>query len=200
MNSDKYIDLCKVTESKDYYTIRDRINDRFFLTQLKGAIKDGIRAGERLDHLKKYAFYGKDPQCYNNGDGLKLSRLDESKILDIQHIRVLHGIIGMFTEAGELLEMYEKYISDDSVTELDIINLVEETGDSNWYQSLLIDTAREIYKKAGKTLTLSWESIWTTNINKLILRFGDMFKAHNALNRNLNKERELLTDSVESDK
>ena len=48
------------------------------------------------------------------------------------------------------------------------------------------------------TLPFTVEDVMETNIKKLELRFGDKFDAYRALNRNLDAEREILDDSMES--
>ena len=61
----------------------------------------------------------------------------ESPSFDIIDTRILHGVIGCCTEAGELLEavrqsmFYEGY--------LDKVNLKEEVGDMLWYIGVILD-------------------------------------------------------------
>jgi hypothetical protein len=45
--------------------------------------------------------------------------------------RILHGAIGLCTEAGELLDAFEKN------TGLDLVNIKEELGDIYWYLAIL---------------------------------------------------------------
>ena len=46
--------------------------------------------------------------------------------------RMYHGILGLATEIGEIVEAYEK-------ENLDIINIAEELGDAFWYTAILVD-------------------------------------------------------------
>ena len=111
-------------------------------------------------------------------------RLVEPSTLDL-----LHAAIGMSTESGEILDMVKKHIFYGA--DLDLVNLEEELGDSNFYQSLAIHAARM------KDYYTSWEQICDKNIEKLRARYGDKFSEDAALNRDLNKEREILEGSKE---
>jgi len=106
-------------------------------------------------------------------------RLKEPSTIDL-----LHAAIGMATESGEILDMVKKHIFYGA--KLDLVNLEEELGDSNFYQSLAIHAARM------KDYYTSWEQICDKNIEKLRARYGDKFSEDAALNRDLDKEREIL--------
>lgn len=90
--------------------------------------------------------------------------------------RVEHAVMGIVTEAGELMDaikkakIYEK--------ELDITNLIEELGDLMWYMALLTDD-----------LNSSFEEVWDKNIRKLKTRYPEMYSNKKALDRSLDKER-----------
>ncbi len=94
-------------------------------------------------------------------------------------IRLLHGAIGMVTEAGEIMDMIKKHIFYGA--DLDLTNLKEELGDSDWYRSIICDAAK-----------FTIEEIWETNIAKLKSRYGEKFGETRALNRDLDKERKIL--------
>jgi len=97
-------------------------------------------------------------------------------------IRLLHGAIGMATEAGELLDQLKKHIFYGK--ELDEINLVEELGDSDWYKGIIVDE-----------LQTSFEHIWKLNIEKLKKRYGNKkFAETKALGRDLDAERKILEE------
>ncbi len=51
--------------------------------------------------------------------------------------RVLHGLLGMATEIGELLDLYKKHLIYGKP--FDRINLLEEVGDTYWYIALTRD-------------------------------------------------------------
>ena len=93
--------------------------------------------------------------------------------------RLLHAAIGISTEGGEMLDAVKKHIYYGGA--LDEVNLAEEAGDTFWYLALLCDA-----------LGISFEEVWEKNIAKLKARFGDKFNEDGALNRDLDKEREIL--------
>lgn len=107
-----------------------------------------------------------------------------ARLKDPDTIELLHAAMGMVTEAGEMLDMLKKHIFYGK--DLDLVNLEEELGDSNWYQSIAIHSARM------KGHATSWEQIWEKNIAKLQARYGDKFDETKAEGRDLKREREIL--------
>lgn len=94
--------------------------------------------------------------------------------------RILHGAIGMSTEAGELLDNVKKYVFYGKP--IDTVNVQEEIGDTLWYIAII---CHELNIK-------NFDDIMETNIEKLRIRYPEKFKEYDALNRNLGKEREVL--------
>ena len=112
----------------------------------------------------------------------------EKRFSEPQIYRMMHAAFGMSTEANELLDMLKKHIYYGK--ELDLVNIEEELGDSNWYQSEMIDALRQT------GYDTSWEKIWKKNIAKLNKRYkSGTFTAEEALNRNLDAERTILEDN-----
>lgn len=90
--------------------------------------------------------------------------------------RLEHAIIGVITEAGELMdEIKEVKIYGRS---LDRQHLIEETGDLMWYLALLADE-----------LGVSFEEIWEKNINKLRIRYPEKFSEDRGMNKDSDKEK-----------
>jgi hypothetical protein len=116
--------------------------------------------------------------CASDKDAI-LDRLKEDGIIDM-----LHAAIGMSTEAAELLDALKKHIYYGK--DLDMVNIDEELGDSNWYQSLMIHSMRM------KKHNVTWEYLWEKNINKLKARYGDKFTSEAAIKRDLTIERKAL--------
>jgi NTP pyrophosphatase (non-canonical NTP hydrolase) len=112
-------------------------------------------------------------------------RLDDNWTLEL-----LHAAIGMATEAAELLDMLKKHVYYGK--DIDLINLEEELGDSNWYQALAISAAR------AKGHSTSFQQICDKNIAKLKKRYAGKFSETKAENRDLDAEREIL-ESIDSD-
>lgn len=150
---------------------------------------------EILDGLKKEVYYGK-PQKANENTIRLLSQM-ENTIREAKYLfstkdvhdenitvrpRLFHGILGMATEAGELIQAL---LSNFEGVALDPINIQEEMNDSNWYQAVVHDD-----------LQLDWEQGLDRNIDKLQDkkkgRYKDGFSAEEATNRDLVAERDLL--------
>lgn len=93
--------------------------------------------------------------------------------------RAIHACLGLMSEVGEIADALKKHIIYGK--ELDLINVMEESGDLKWYDALLLTAVKQ-------TMQESMEK----NIAKLRARFGDKFDAHRALNRNLDEERKVL--------
>jgi NTP pyrophosphatase (non-canonical NTP hydrolase) len=91
----------------------------------------------------------------------------------------IHACLGMASEVGEIADALKKHLI--YGRELDLINLVEESGDVSWYQALMLTALK-------KTMTEAFEK----NIAKLRQRFGDAFSEAKAINRDINAERREL--------
>lgn len=100
-------------------------------------------------------------------------------------IRLLHGGIGLVTEAGEFVDMLKKHIFYGKP--LDRVNLFEEGGDTSWYLRIIADCLEDL--AAGKC---SFEEMVDRNIRKLKARFPEKFTENLANNRDLDKERTIL--------
>lgn len=91
----------------------------------------------------------------------------------------LHMVLGMQTEAAEIADVYKKTIA--YKKPLDFVNIKEEIGDIMWYIANLCNMN-------------GWDlrEILDVNIAKLEARYPNSFNSFDALNRNLEKEREKL--------
>ena len=76
------------------------------------------------------------------------------RVKDEGTLRLLHGAIGLTTEAGEFIDALKKHIFYGK--ELDRVNLAEEMGDMFWYLAIVADE-----------LGIDFESVMATNIKKL---------------------------------
>lgn len=93
-------------------------------------------------------------------------------------IQLLHGLIGLQGEVGELAGMIERFLYYGQ--EFDRQNFIEEVGDSMWYIAELLDA---IDSPLGQAMF--------DNIEKLRKRFPDKFTEHDALEENRNRENEV---------
>lgn len=113
-----------------------------------------------------------------------------------EYVRPLHAAIGLCTETGELQDAFKRAIFYGK--ELDVINLHEEAGDLCWYLAVLIHWIDSVSDG-----DVSFATVFTTNIKKLQARFGKKFEKHNAIVRDLDKERDIISnfsiDIVEPD-
>jgi NTP pyrophosphatase (non-canonical NTP hydrolase) len=155
---------------------------------------DFIRAGQRLDAMKKALFYGKGEDIgpttalgievmtaapYRMAGYVKAVLNAEEAVEVAQAEIVLHALIGIATESVEGIEALYKAIWGGK--SIDRINVLEETGDAFWYHGVLL-----------KALGSDFETEQRRNIAKLRLRFPDNFSEYDANNRDLTAERGAL--------
>lgn len=93
--------------------------------------------------------------------------------------RMLHAVLGMASEVGEIADALKKHIIYRRA--LDMTNMIEEPGDLMWYEVLFLDAARRTIPEAMER-----------NIAKLRARFGDKFSEAAAVSRDLRAERAAL--------
>lgn len=144
-------------------------------------------ATERMNQIKEFEeslLFPKKEQMTNAeyvSDALKTEPADYEAIgrRACQYIRELHAVIGLATEAGEMLDALKKAIFYGKP--LDRTNLIEEDGDVCWYRAVLADSQ-------GYTFDESMEK----NVAKLRARYGEKFTSEAAINRDLEKERSIL--------
>lgn len=96
---------------------------------------------------------------------------------------VLHALLGIGTEAGELQDMLKKHLMYGKA--FDRTNLVEECGDLLWYIAFAL-----------KTVNVTMSDCMERNIKKLQVRYPQKFTTENALNRNLEQEARVLESSA----
>lgn len=198
MDLQKYIELAIRTESQQDELV---VNPQLVVNLL--SLYNA--AGRMLDQLKKHTFYGKK---YNvdqfNGDYQTLvvtlqhlthksfrlngtsEEMGEEPVKDINP-RLFHAIIGIATESTELCEALYDIMTHRK--EVDLVNLREENGDLNWYQSIFYDTMKQLGYKG------TWEDDLEKNIAKLKKRYPEKFTSEKAINRDTKSERKILEDN-----
>ena len=135
-------------------------------SDLVSIVEECTSALRRLDQVKKALFYGREPSWgvpKNNPEPVEA---------DDQLRDLLHGILGVATEAGELLELLL------DPTKLTKEKLIDESGDILWYLALL-------FRRLGVT----FEYVGDGNIRKLAIRFPDKFEEFLAANKDDEKEK-----------
>jgi NTP pyrophosphatase (non-canonical NTP hydrolase) len=148
-----YINEAIRTESDSFYPVGIWVAEKI--------IANFIMAAEDLDQLKKAIFYGKNASLFNGCPPLNVDRHTE---------RWIHGVIGIATEAGELMEALHAHLFCDSP--IDEENLFEELGDLEWYEAILCHE-----------FEFDPEQIRASNIAKLRKRYPEKFTEEAAINR-----------------
>lgn len=150
-----------------------------------GAIEIFVAASQIVDLFKRNIFYQKDFDSVEYKNLIaKINILAERTEKNANtaplnfNPRILHAALGFATESGEILEAI---VSSQSNRKLDLINLMEELGDLNWYQAVALD-------ETG----LELDDILSKNIQKLQKRFPEKFSNAYAINRDLKTERDTL--------
>lgn len=166
MNPTQYCSDAARTVSNKFYS--ENVPADYFLE----TILNFSDVAQELDDIKKSLFYGRNNLNIMNEEGC-------SHAASIVKPDAIHGIIGIATESGELVESVIKSLVNGK--EIDRVNLSEEIGDVLWYVALLCNT-----------FGLSIENIMQQNIDKLKLRFPEKFTEEKANDRDLELERQLL--------
>lgn len=170
-----YVSEATRTLSKSFH------DNKVYGKDLLNALDEAITALQKLDKIKKAIFYGKGNDLKHVGNDVAskyvhniLNKEDNEK-----SEYLFHGIIGAATEVGELLEELVNSMENDK--KYDIVNLSEELGDVFWYMAILSDVTG-----------IAFEEMQKINIEKLKSRYPEKFTEHNAINRDLDKERKIL--------
>lgn len=198
-----YISQALLTESTDFESIVNRIDPKTNLDSdsiegeppflrtvaMHAALSEHAAMASLLDDHKRLVFYGKT----KNQDKTEESRIPavvrkrllegesdlREKLTSKRNIRMLHAVLGIQTEAGELIEAYLNGAPANE--DVDVINVKEEVADILWYIAILCDE-----------FGFSLEDAMTSNIAKLRKRYGEKFSAAKATDRDALAERGAL--------
>lgn len=149
-------------------------------------------AGGILDQVKRKIYYGERGQFnVEKLDDLayRLANVESDRFGPIEmeahrnegsavNTRVVHGIVGVITEAAEMAEALIKYLDTGA---FDAVNLIEEKADVDWYQAVLADE-----------LQFPLEASYEFLLAKLAARYGDKFSDVDAIIRDLGTERDVM--------
>lgn len=167
-----------------------------------GVLKVLIEAAKIADTCKRALYYGKPLDVQKLGDELETLGIRASHVqydldndvlvangenesgtaLHEPNMRLLHGAIGIFSEAGEMLEALDKQMR---TGELDKVNFGEETGDVDWYKAVIHDDTG-----------VGEETTRAAVIAKLKKRYPEKFDSDAAVNRDLAAERATLEQNL----
>lgn len=92
---------------------------------------------------------------------------------------ILHMLLGLSTEIGELHDIYKKSLAYGKNIDLPHVN--EEVGDIMWYIANLCNI-----------LEFDLSNVLQINIDKLKVRYPKKFEESKALNRDIDKENKVL--------
>lgn len=146
------------------------------LYALRSAVRNAIGWADELGRIKAAIFYNRQYLCYvrNNYFPSCLEIIIEHSEKEKTVINLIHAILGIASEAGEMLERLQDIIE---YKNIDDINMIEEAGDLQWYVALL-----------ARTLNITINDIQEANIAKLRKRYAEKFTTDEANNRNINVE------------
>jgi len=170
MDSKTYLEASARTASNQFH---EELVDA---AMLESTLHQAIAIGEQVDAIKKTLFYGKALPEGHPAQTLQgqTSNLQTSQL----NADVLHSALGLYTEATELLEACLSTMQNEAFDE---VNAFEECGDAEWYLAML-------YRALGRTP----EEAKTANIEKLKARYPDKFATQQAVERDLETERQIL--------
>lgn len=119
--------------------------------------------------------------------------LDNSPPVEI-NTRILHAIMGMIDEAGEMCSLAKGVIY--YKKELDFTNLLEEMGDMLWYWFLGVDEIAKLLETTPKEI---FGAIYDMNRAKLYHRYlkKEEYNKEGATKRDLVFERKVLEAAME---
>lgn len=144
-------------------------------------LRSFIETAEVINLYKKLLFRGRTPEDLN----MPHPRLHASLAPEFDPnnteeatINVVHGCVGVITEAGEVAEILLNAIEQNK---LDPVNVAEEAGDLRWYIVRML-----------RGIGMTDEQCERMNIDKLHGRHGETFNVERDANRNLMAERKGL--------
>lgn len=182
---DNYVSLAVRTEAPITPEILDRLTNPVIAEAMMGWFETLAHAAKQLDHLKKFIFYGKElPATFQCLGSFKKAKPE----LLVANARLIHAVLGIASESGELISDQEKDGSWKGLywflagrIELDAVNFLEECGDIMWYFALLCAVLNGVPIQ-----------VLQSNIDKLRTRYPEKFTELNALVRDLVAERTVL--------
>lgn len=177
----KYAELAGKTESipvDGIERLRSVLGNVEFLL-----MNDMHLAALHADALKRYIFYGNDFLVKKDAGTKERFEENEKNICNIQMLRLIHYLLGMISEIGEVCDSLHGVFNNGK--ELDKVNLLEELGDQKWYMAIVCNV-----------LGTDLEQVGIANIRKLAARHGDKFSNQDVSKRDLSTEREILEDHL----
>lgn len=185
MTEDQFKSGEGVDHGFDYATQAEKTNSIVFnphyvdKADILGLLGEVIANAETMNTFKKLFFRGRTPadmmvdQPQRNDS---MGPLLEGATPD--EINIIHGIVGVITEAGEMAEILKAFFEG---RPFDPVHCLEESGDVEWYQHRILRGIRATSLIRDKA-----------NIDKLHGRHGEAFDVFRDAHRNLDAERAKL--------
>lgn len=153
--------------------------------EMLDALNEFIVASAKLDELKKVLFYGRNITARAENPRKPFATLGAFRMTG-EDETMLHGLLGIATEAGEIAEVLRDALHAMQTGEFqtfDGAHIREELGDLLWYVAV-----------AGDSMQMGFGEMMQVNIAKLRARYKDKFDAAEANQRNLEFERSVMTN------
>jgi len=137
----------------------------------QAVIANGLQAvadaANNLNFVKKTLVYGQEKRPFPEDSPLHFGSYSDDRPADVRDMppEVLHGIVGMLTEGGELAELALTVMVGQDVP-FDRANLREELGDQFWYIARILKRMQELHPDENWT----FEAIMAENLAKLDVR------------------------------
>lgn len=145
----------------------------------KNTVNKGFCGVQHQGTLNLFAIGGKSMK---NNDYQEAALRTASSNFNVPPADLLHAILGLMTEVGELADILKKWVYyNEKPTEFDVVHIIEETGDLLWYIPLI---CRQFGINIG--------SVMDKNIAKLYARYPEKFTPEAAADRDLSAERQVL--------
>jgi NTP pyrophosphatase (non-canonical NTP hydrolase) len=172
MDNATYLEASARTASAQFH------DDKVTPAMIEMALAQAVETGNMLDAIKKGIYYGKSlPEDHPTLEVHAEKSAINPRAIDQD---ILHAALGVYTEATEMLEAILEAMKGNG---FDKVNAAEELGDAEWYMAMM-------YRALGETP----ENVKSVNIEKLRHRYPDKFTSFNAIDRDLDTERNILED------
>lgn len=163
-SGDVYMNVTKY-QADAARTASENFHDNLVVpSTLIDAIDEVQLSAQHIDKIKKALFYGRE-----DTDLAFVRSLKGDEAYPDVDVNLIHSILGIYTEAAELLELLGLALRTGETTEADLIN---EAGDGLWYHAML-------YRLLGT----NFDEVASKNIAKLRKRFPVKFTEDLAVNR-----------------
>lgn len=164
MNNTDYLTASEVAEKKFPEGLKIPVP---MVEELATLFNVLLTTAEAIDTIKKSLIY---------------KGVDTANVLAVtltpSQAEILHAVMGLVTETAEVVDA----LSPDLVVS-DRLHLIEELGDIRWYEAILL-----------RQLGTSADEVQAANIRKVSTRYPDKFDGLRAMNRDLEAERQSLSN------